>query len=419
MHISIHKSITKSLIYLLGLLVIIFLLSSCNGQPVDLLSAPLVDQKYHEAFMKIKNFIPKDSKLTSPLKGTNKHAVYLLDYNSDGIEEIIYFYKMNDDYAPLRMGIIKDNRFINSMNIGFGGNEIDKFCYYDFDGDGIYEFLILKLNSNKGFKDFIIVKEYLGSLKAVYAKTMEDFELFDTDGDGVFELLEFDEKNGRMNIVKFKGNDQFERVAGTDLDKNLKKIKAIAIGKAGKDTDAIFIDEQIGEELATTELLILQDRKVKNVFGDSLLKSSGKILKPYHVKSTDIDGDDIIEIAIPEMLNHSKDGAVWIHKWFQWDQDRGLIYRCSTYENSEYYFIIPKFLDGKIHVEVEEKKECFYSKNREKLLFSIYKANKKHREKGSGNKIFQIENTDYYLDCKDASIKENEILDAILFKHKE
>ncbi|WP_068557958.1 hypothetical protein [Thermotalea metallivorans] len=418
MNVSICKLIKSFLVCHLALLIIIFLLSSCNNQPADLLSPPLLDKKHHEAFIKIKNFIPKNSKLTSPLKGDNKNAVYLLDYNNDEAEEIIYFYKTEDPYAPLRMGIIKDNSFINATSIGFSGNEIDKFCYYDFDRDGIFEFLILKMNSNGKLKDFIVVKEHSGILKAVYAKAIEDFELFDVDGDGIFELLEFDKKHAKMNIVKFKENDRFERIAAVDLDGNLKEIKSITIGRASKDTDAIFIDEQLGEEISATELLILQNEREKNVFSNYLYKYSEKILKPYYVKSKDVDGDGIIEIAIPEMLNHSKDSAVWIHKWFQWDRKRGLIYHCSTYDSMEYYFVIPRFLDGKIHIEIEEEKTLFYSQNREKLLFSIYKVDKKHQEKGRGDKIFEVLNADYYLDCKDISIRKDEILKSI-WKHEE
>lgn len=364
----------KSLIKRIVLLFFVFIFQSCNFREENIIVKPMIPKEYEMAIGKIKYFVAPNSKLTSPIDGENKNSIYLLDFDGDKNSDIVYFIKTSDLFSPLKIGLIKSSSFINAVSYGFVGDEIHKFYYSDLDKDKKVEFIIGNYKNNS--KEVFILKEIEGILRVVFKSEYEDFAINDIDGDGTDEILLIrKDEFPFLNILKAEG-EKFNSLYVVPLDKGTKHYKNITYCKLNKSQNGIVIDSLIGEELALTQILVLDKKKIKNLFLNSQNHICENGIKAYYIKSQDIDGDGFIEVAMPEINNSFQNKNIWINNWYKIDEKGNLIYSCSTYGDDSYYFLIPKKIQNNFIIKYNQKdyeSVSFYLKDSNKYLFSLYR----------------------------------------------
>ncbi|MCX7903999.1 MAG: hypothetical protein N2486_05765 [Caloramator sp.] len=383
------------------ILLFIFILQACNYHEDNIVLRPMMSKDYEMALEKIKYFISPNSKLTFPLEGENRDSIYIFDYDGDEINDTVYLIKTSDLFSPLKLGLIKSSSFINAVSYGFVGSEIHKFYYSDLDKDGKMEFIIGNYKNKS--KELFVLKEIEGILRIIFKTDYEDFTIKDIDEDGTDEILLI-KKEGELpylNVLKANG-EKFNLLYVVPLDKGIKYYKNITYSRLNKSQNGIIIDGLIGEELSLTQVLVIENKGIKNLFLNPITNVCENGIKAYYIRSRDIDGDGFIEIAVPEINNNFQDKNLWIDNWYKIDEKGNLVYSCSTYNGGIYYFVIPKKVQNNFIVKCYAGNyECisFYFKNSNKYLFSLHNV-KEDRTIDAADKIKILDYLNYrvYID---------------------
>ncbi|KNF09613.1 putative lipoprotein [Gottschalkia purinilytica] len=381
----------------------------------DLLIGAKQEVEYSEDIQKIKPIInkqlPSRSKLASLRKGPNKDNIQFIDIEGKGEIKAAVPYEVETDKNPLRVlflskisGNWKEDDEIKSV-----GQKFDKIVYKDLTGDGKLEVIVgLKVgeNSNKGISIYKLKNK---KFEEIFRDYYTDFIVTDLDGDKMDELvlIKMDKVTNGSSAELYKWKDnKLKHINGVSLESSFEPY-SIQVGNATDKQMGIFIDNGVGAHSGITELLVMKDGKLKNVFYDEKINGNDKTTKPYLEKSRDKDKDGIIEIPLMRAPIDKKDESMidtpWITTWCKWDGEESLIPISESYYNYniELGFDFPTYWDDSITIDTSK----FYEENRKEnwIKFSYI-------DKDSGNKqeLFSIKVYDKKVWDEDKKYIENE-----------
>lgn len=154
----------------------------------------------------------------------------------------------------------------------------------------------------------------------------------------------------------------------------------VKVGLAAEGTMGIFLDAGLGAHSSETELIVMRDGKLKNVFYNEEKGIIEETFRAYSTLNEDIDNDGIIEIPLlRQPIGHEHTAMAdipWISSWHKWDGKDGLELVSEGYHNvrQEYYFNFPDKWDDRITIDrnIEEDKD-------ERVFSYIDKENKRYR----------------------------------------
>lgn len=150
----------------------------------------------------------------------------------------------------------------------------------------------------------------------------------DIDDDGVLEVAVFEKKPTisldnytASNIKLFKYLDnEYTLVSSVECPSETCHL-GIAISKASKDVNGIFVSGAVGAHGGMQSLYILKDGKLTSALDEDIFS-----LYPSEIK--DIDGDGIMELSHldrnPNDSSSSNAECLKILTWYKWDGNKGL-----------------------------------------------------------------------------------------------
>lgn len=342
------------------------LVSACsmNGSVEEIMKPPRLSIDQEEVKNILNDVLKPDAELKMPIDGENTSAIQFVNLDEDEEEEVLVFYILENDETPLRTLILdKEKEWKIIDGIKGIGNDFDRVNFKDITGDGSLEVIIGY--RGEGFfenKGLSIYDYNDGEVKEVFNNFYSDMAAGDLDMDGIDELV----------LIK---SDRDKGIAKAELhkyiDNGIKKINEakmeafayyghIVIGKASEDKVGVFVDEGVGAHSGLTELLIMENGKLKNVFFDEEKGFTENTFKPYSTESQDVDKDGIIEIALLRAPIGYEDasmaGTPWIHTWYNWDGENNLVYNSESYFDylSGFYFNFPEKWGKNITIDKPE-----------------------------------------------------------------
>lgn len=392
--------------------IIIFNLIICIGcnQNELLMEAPKLPDDQQEIRELLKHLLKPDARLTAVNNGTNKNAIQFIDLDQDGHEEAIVNYILENDSAPLRCLILKKgSKGWETVGEAKGiGYSIDRIDYQDITGDGQKEIIIGWQLGDLMTKGVSVYRLYDDNLEEVFVDYYEEMVVGDLDLDKLKELvlIKRDRENleAKAQLFKYRDN-QIRLVDEVEMDGTVNGYFNIVMGFAKHNQKGIFIDSGLGAHSAQTELIVIQEGKLKNIFFDPQKGVDNKLFKPYSTVSIDIDNDGIVEISnLREPVGY-EDAAMaaipWIETWYKWDGKDDLVPCLESYSNYimglRFYF--PDKWDERITINTVYKDQkdgsiifSYLSEdNRKYSLFTIETFNLDKWEQLEKSDIDQVE----------------------------
>lgn len=358
----------KVITILLVCTLVLSLFSGCTmGGPADQIMKPpslTIDQE--EVKNILKDVLEPDAELKMPVDGGNTSAIQFVDLDGDKEDEVLVFYILPNDETPLRTLILdkdkdKEWKIIDGMK-GIG-NDFDRVEFKDITGDGNLEVLIGY--RGEGFfenKGLSIYDYENGETKEIFNNSYSAMASGDIDEDGTDELvlIKSDREEGFAKAELYKyAQTSIEKVNETDMEA-FAVYNKVVIGKATEDKMGIFVSEVIGAHSGLTELLIMENGQIKNVFFNKVRETTNETFSAYPTQPQDIDNDGIIEIATLRSPIAYEDasmaGTPWIHRWYNWDGKKGLVYNSESYfdYSSGFYFNFPEKWGKNITIDRSE-----------------------------------------------------------------
>jgi hypothetical protein len=350
-------------------IICIFMVTGCNKlySPEELIKKPENSEEIEIIKEVVDRALPPKAKLIIPRQIEDAAAINLVELDGvDKEKEVIAFYNSKDKSLELGFVVLKkvNGRWekIDLINVNNCDDKENKNLnnqvfydlnyagFYDLDGNGKFE-IVVKWDCNEQYKDEAVIYSLEdGVIAEVFKGKYTGMDIDDINEDGFQDILisEYNSKTYTLSISLYNYvNNTFTFGNRVDMLSDYDSgYFDLTIGKASENKKGVFVDIYVGAHSSYTELLVLENNKLRKVF-NNYEEAYCKTYKIYPVKSIDVDGDGIIEIGLlsqPEGYDATPIKNIpWINTWYKWDGKYGLQFVMESYYDYDegYKFDIP------------------------------------------------------------------------------
>ncbi len=347
---------------LVCLLLVIFLCGCAftTADTSELLSPPDLPSEFEPVANIIKETAGEGYTLKYPSRGTKRSAIISEDIDADGNKEYFAFYYTTDNengYMHINAIARQNNTWksVATQKIVAGG--VDKVEFCDINGDGKKEILV-------GWQIYGTSEMQLGvyslenqKLHQILLQRYTQFVTCDLNSDTRFDVLlissaSFDEENS-ASLYTFESN-KIDTVLSCPLDSTSKTFLEPVISPLSNGKPAAYIDEIKGAG-AVTEVLFVEDGKLKNPLYSPSFKETLATLRSVSLSLSDINGDGTLEIPIqepvPSVAMDSSNELLYLTSWCSFSGMALTVEQTAMINlNDGYSFAVPAALMGKIAI---------------------------------------------------------------------
>lgn len=414
------------------LTIIVFILTalfatgcSVTESPEELTAPPRLEGDKEGIKVAIKEYLPQNTKPIIPPTDDSGSYIKLIDLDGDGKEEALVFYTLEQDDNPIRILVLKKKKekWVNISEIKVEGQELERVEFKDLDGDKGQEIIIGTRVKYETDKDLIVYTMDKGDLKPLFDNSYDEIIIDDLNDDGLTELMLFklnresEESLGELYKCLNGKMTQIDQISFNDKA----EINYAAYDYIYETSKGIILSTSIDETIVNVYLMKVRDGKLVNLLKNGLVQNE-KQESIETLTPRDIDGDGVIEIALPNKLQEgaNKDLINWATEWYSYDGEKGLELKALNYydEKLNFRFDLPlKWKDQltitnltknentvkqEEYVKVEYKEK---GKNYNTHLFTIYiydrdklKSPESSKRPEESKKILEDSSRVYYID---------------------
>lgn len=301
---------------------------------------------------------------TSPTAGDNTQNIQFHDLDGDGEEETaVAFFWVSEDEKPLKIYFFRQSA---------DGESYETVWVIEREGTGIYSVDFLNLGGGEDLE--AVVNWQLSAdvrVMAAYALVEGDYDVvelmysgytqsavldIDRDNEQEILLLQTDAAEGTGLAEMYDYSDGLMLLTSqAALSQTLTAIRSVQQGCLANQAPALFVTCEIGSDGGyVTDVVAWQEDGLVNLTLNGETGISASTLRYYtdfqDVYGTDINGDGIMELPIPEALPLLDDSSrqMYLLRWYQFDdagqaQPLGCTFHC--YDDG-WYLILPEDWDG-------------------------------------------------------------------------
>lgn len=307
---------------------------------------------------------------TAPLAGDNAQTVQLVDLDKDGENEAVAFFRVTGDAKPLKVYVFKrdgEESYRTWAVIEGEGTAIYSISYEDLGGDDADEIVVSWRMSEKVHA----LAAYSIGENAVqeWMRTgYSGYRLLDIDMDNQKEILvlQLDVAEGTSRVELYDaGAGSMVLCAAAPMSSGVSELTAVNTGLLRDSVPALFVSSSFGEGSGVlTDIFAWRGGTLENI---TLAPRGGQSLSTVRyydlVGLTDINGDSVLEVPMPEALpTYQKTvGApaaadFWMIHWLQFDVSGQAGRVCSTYHNVQdrWYLVLPDAWRGNLTLSRRE-----------------------------------------------------------------
>lgn len=344
------------------------MLSGCQWvqDPKSMLKEPRLSTDKANLKSIIDSQKPEGANIIRPRNADDRSTIRIADLNNDGKGEAIVFYETPDKEVRIHGMIFKSDgdTWTKVFDFDGEGTQLDRVELVDLTGDKSLE-LVVGYGSNdpKLNKGLVVYRFTDTEMVRLFEQPYSQFVIDDLDQSGknrlfilnnrsgqIPVLFSFDYQNGRM--VKFH---ELKLSSGTNAYTNM------VSGFISKDRKGLVLDADADAGA---------NNYISNIIGmnkdhmlESLLQEGLTDNKRIDIKSSDMNGDGIIEIGIPEQPHgwdlYQSHEIPYFTNFFQWDGQHGLKLVEKQYRDhmDRFHVTFPKSWYGRVTVDTKSKKD--------------------------------------------------------------
>ena len=326
---------------LIGLIFIMLFISGCsfsNFETSNLMHPPKATGEMAQIQALIEKTVGADILFKYPQNGDFKSAIIMHDLDGDSQDEAIAVYQLAAQDTQSYIMIIDkvgDNwQVVKTLNAQ--GTDLDKVCFGDINGDGKDD-IVLGWSSYTNYGKELTVILYEGGNYNFLTpnETYSDVLVGDFDNDGNSEILTLSvskredtqpdsdvDKVARAKLIKFDTETREFNVAGsTPIDSTVVKYNHVKFGKIDDIQSGAIIDAVTEKDRTTSEVVYWDesDKKLKAPLYNAKTLSSTAFLRDSAISSSDINGDEIIEMPKVDLTDGSSEKFTYILSWFKYN----------------------------------------------------------------------------------------------------
>ena len=277
------------------------LLSGCARTIDELYSPP----KRSEEFSRLQAAIDiamAGLNYSAPLSGEHQQAVQMADLDGDGSDEYLVFAKGDSD-KPMQILIFKqrseDNVEISEI-ITSNGSAFELVQYEDIDGKPGLELVVGRQVSEQLMGSVSVYSFSSGRAERLMNAGYSKLLTLDMGGSEQKELLlvqrgESEQANAIAVLYRYRAKSMVRSVE-VELSRPANSVKQVTAGKLQCGTQAVFVSSATEESSIRTDILMLQDERLRKVPVMGPLLETVQTLSNYYVFAEDVNDDGIMEV---------------------------------------------------------------------------------------------------------------------------
>ena len=291
----------KKRILLICALMAALLLSGCARTIDELYSPP----KRSEEFSRLQAAIDiamAGLNYSAPLSGEHQQAVQMADLDGDGSDEYLVFAKGDSD-KPMQILIFKqrsENNVEISEIITSNGSAFELVQYEDIDGKPGLELVVGRQVSEQLMGSVSVYSFSSGRAERLMNAGYSKLLTLDMGGSEQKELLlvqrgESEQANAIAVLYRYRAKSMVRSVE-VELSRPANSVKQVMAGKLQCGTQAVFVSSATEESSIRTDILMLQDERLRKVPVMGPLLETVQTLSNYYVFAEDVNDDGIMEV---------------------------------------------------------------------------------------------------------------------------
>ena len=349
----------KKTALLLAALLLASVLSGCITRAIDdLYSVPQPAEEYVNLQRSIDEILEKGAEYAAPTGGSHRQSVQLYDFDGDGDEEAVAFFRMNED-KPLKIYIFRNNDgdYEVAASIEGEGTSIESISYMDIDGDSRAEIIVgwtmsgdIRMLGVYSLRDF--------EATSLMLTDYYEYVLCDMDEDERADLtvVRYDRtaKYGSAETFFFQSDGEIVS-SSTRLSVGLESVERVRSGELSDGGTAVYVEGQC-EGGVVTDIIACIDGTVSNVTVNPNTGVSDMTVRAYTVYTSDINSDGKPDIPVPQSLPEQTEGTSYrIINWYNYSSRGVATKTLSTYHNytDGWYLVLPNEWLGSLTIRRE------------------------------------------------------------------
>lgn len=296
---TVRRTIRKASLLLLMASV---LLSGCAWvqDPKSMLKEPRLSADKANLKSIIDSNKPEGANVIRPLNADDTSTIRIADLNNDGKGEAIVFYETPDKDVRIHGMIFKaeGDTWKKVFEFDGEGTQLDRVDLVDLTGDKTLELVVgYGSNDTKLNKGLVVYHFTDTEMIRMFEQPYSQFVIDDLDQSGKNKLFILNNRLGQVPVLssfdyQFGKLVKFHELKLSTMANNYTHMVS---GYISKDRKGIVLDADVGANYYTSSIIGMnKDHMLESLLEDGLANKEDEII------STDMNGDGIIEIGIPE-----------------------------------------------------------------------------------------------------------------------
>lgn len=368
----------KRFISVAAVVALIFTLCGCDFFAIEteqMLAPPALIGDMAPIQEALNESITGEYTLKYPSNGEYRSAVILNDINFDGVFEAFALYSQTDgdvDYMHINFIERKGNKWASVADQKVAAGGVDCVDFADLNSDGLLEIIVgfeIYGSTEKQLNVFSLEK---GIVTQRLTHEYTSFICCDLDENGESELfLHLFKVADSVNTAFLYTLDKagVVQLSSCLMDTTVRTVFSPVLSVLSSGQPAIYIDE-VKASGNITEVLFLSKGSLVNPLLDTELLENTKTLRTSNISIGDINGDEIIEIPISELMSSfdgdAGDEKVYYTKWCSFNGESLAVQQTTLLNATDgYYLAVPEKWIGNITLvrQSNGKARTIYSYN--------------------------------------------------------
>ncbi len=353
----------RKLIALCLSIALAFMLGGCSifaSDTAELLSPPGLSGDLYPISQAIKANTGSNYTFQYPARGSYRSAVILRDINGDGTTEAFAFYSTTDgETITMNMNVVRyvdeEWKSVSVQKIVAGG--VDKIEFCDLDADGIEEVIVGWAVYGSSETQLGVYSIGLNSSTQRMLQKYTHFIVCDLDSNSQNEILLIkaftSEQSNSASLVALS-DDGITEVSTCQLDSAVTSVSEPVLSTLSNGKQAVYLDEIKGVG-AVTEVLTVEKGKLLNPLYDPDTKETNTTLRSVNFRTTDINGDGVLEIPVqenvPSVTISEVTEKLYLTNWASFNGEKLVTQMTAMINTADgYYYVLPSKWVGNIAI---------------------------------------------------------------------
>ena len=321
--------------------------------PQELYRLPKLPAEYTELDNRIGEILAEGAEYAAPASGSNIQPVQLVDLNGDGQEEAVAFFRNPSAEKPLKICIFTpvEDGYEQTAAIESSATSINSIVYSDLDRDGSTE-LLVGWRTTADLQALVVYSLRSGEVVELMRSNYVRYTLTDLDEDRLQELVilrSTEEEGGNVADYYTWQDGQLQMRSPARLSMTMAELSQqgrVTAGKLQDSSPALFVTGVEESVFSITDILAVRNGELTNIALSDSTGASTEIALFRSLYPTDINGDGITEVPIPEILPgwDDEDSSFQRIDWRSYDAEGVGTPVLSTYHSIEdgWYLRLPE-----------------------------------------------------------------------------